>query len=135
MIKSVNVENEETKNAVNNDGIICQVNVFSVCNIDNDAIINNELQLEYPTTKKKHQLTPNQTQEHFQLNFRQVICYLQPRKISLTCYEFFKFMLQYHDQRFARDPRFSFFAMNAILRHDAISKSSLYMKSLEKCTI
>ena len=45
--------------------------------------------------------------------------------------------MEYHDGRFAKDARFRFFAMNTILRHDTITKSNLYMKSLndKKCTM
>ena len=141
LIKSVNIENEEINYAVNNNEIICQANVFSVCNIDNDAIINKEVQLQYSTTDKTP-INEFTSEGYIACAFPTLFPtgnrdYLQPRKISLTRHEYFKFLLQYHDQRFARDPRFRFLAMNTILRNDAISKSSLCMKLLEnkKCTI
>ena len=36
--------------------------------------------------------------------------------------------MQYKDGRFAKDPRFRFFAMNTILRHKMISTTNVFVK-------
>lgn len=54
--------------------------------------------------------------------------YLSNRTVKITRDDYFKFLIMYHDGRFARDPRFRFFAMNTLLRHKAISECNLYIR-------
>src|SRR5699024_3900437 len=46
--------------------------------------------------------------------------YLHPRLKPLTKLEYMTFLLKYHDRRFIEDRRFAYFAMNTILRHQAL---------------
>lgn len=46
--------------------------------------------------------------------------------------EYFQYLMQYHDGRFAKDPRFRFFAMNTVLRHQAISSANVFVKNCAK---
>lgn len=45
-----------------------------------------------------------------------------PRKKSLALYEWIKHLIRFHDSRFARHPRFRFFALNLIFRHRAMGR-------------
>lgn len=45
-----------------------------------------------------------------------------PRRKSLALYEWVKHLLRYRDPRFARHPRFRFFALNLIFRHRAMGR-------------
>ena len=45
-----------------------------------------------------------------------------PREKSLALYEWVKHLMRYHDSRFARHPRFRFFALNLIFRHRAMGR-------------
>jgi hypothetical protein len=45
-----------------------------------------------------------------------------PRRNSLALYEWVKHLMRYHDSRFARHPRFRFFALNLIFRHRAMGR-------------
>ncbi|XP_015793934.1 uncharacterized protein LOC107370453 [Tetranychus urticae] len=47
---------------------------------------------------------------------------------SLSFVEYFKFLMQYKDGRFAKDSRFRFFAFNSIMRWQAINQGNLYVK-------
>ena len=53
LIQSVDVEEVEIDDSHDNDCILDQTNVFSVCNIDNNSFINRELNLDYPKTEKE----------------------------------------------------------------------------------
>lgn len=55
---------------------------------------------------------------------------LHPRDEVVTKLEYFQYLMQYHDMRFSKHPRFRFFAMNTILRHQALSSSSVFVKNL-----
>lgn len=55
---------------------------------------------------------------------------LHPRDEAITKLDYFQYLMQYHDGRFAKDPRFRFFAMNTILRHQALSSSNVFVKNL-----
>ncbi|KAL7291691.1 hypothetical protein TKK_0014481 [Trichogramma kaykai] len=56
--------------------------------------------------------------------------YLQARPVPISRDKYFKYLMHYEDGRFAKDPRFRYFAMNTILRHSAISKSNIYIKNM-----
>ena len=45
-----------------------------------------------------------------------------PRRKSLALYEWVKHLMRYRDPRFARHPRFRFFALNLIFRHRAMGR-------------
>lgn len=52
----------------------------------------------------------------------------QPRKNKIEKVAYFKFLMQYKNRRFATDPRFRFYAMNMIMRHEAMTDSRLFIK-------
>ncbi|XP_074596436.1 uncharacterized protein LOC141851589 [Brevipalpus obovatus] len=54
--------------------------------------------------------------------------YLQPRRIPVSLDEYFKYLIDYDDGRFAKDHRFRFFAMNTIMRKQALRTSGIFMK-------
>lgn len=54
--------------------------------------------------------------------------YLQSRTTSLTHDEYFKFLMAYPDRRFASDPRFRFFAMNTVMRRQALMTSGIFIR-------
>ena len=45
-----------------------------------------------------------------------------PRKKSLALHEWVRHLIRFHDSRFARHPRFRFFALNLIFRHRAMGR-------------
>ena len=97
-----------------------------MCNIDNESFINKELELEYPTTENDP-INEFTSEGYIACAFPSLfptgnVDFLQPRKISLRRHEYFKYLMKYHDGRFAKDAPFRFFAMNTILRYDAITK-------------
>ncbi|XP_053204723.1 uncharacterized protein LOC128389199 [Panonychus citri] len=48
-----------------------------------------------------------------------------PRQHKVDANNYFKFLMVYRDGRFAKHPRFRFFAMNSVLRWQALSRSSI----------
>lgn len=48
-----------------------------------------------------------------------------PRSISVSPTEYFQHLMNYHDQRFAKDPRFRFFALNSTMRWQAITQGNV----------
>ena len=109
LIQSVDADEVEIDDSHDNDCILDQTNVFSVCNIDNDSFINRELNLDYPTTEKEP-INEFTSEGYIACAFPTLFPtgngdYLQPRKKSLTRHKYFKYLMEYHDGRFARDPR------------------------------
>lgn len=51
------------------------------------------------------------------------------RNTKLTFREWCEFLMRYHDQRFAQDPRFRFFCVNTMQRHDALRQSGVMAKT------
>lgn len=45
--------------------------------------------------------------------------------------QYFSYLLQYRDGRYADDPRFRFFAFNTMMRHDALRAGNLYVRRNE----
>ncbi|KAL7290849.1 hypothetical protein TKK_0015583 [Trichogramma kaykai] len=88
--------------------------IINVQSADQEQYINKELQLPYPTCEKK----PLNEFESEGIH-------------SITCLNYFKFLMCYKDGRFAKDPRFRYFALNTILRHNAITQSNLYVKKFK----
>lgn len=60
-----------------------------------------------------------------------------PRLRPLRQHEYFKFLMQYYDGRFAKDPRFPYVAYNTMARWDAINCGNVYVRqnSLQDATI
>ena len=77
-VKCDDEEEVEIKEVQNKYGIIAESNIFSVCNIDNDAYINLLLYLNYPATENEpiNEITSEgyiaYTFVHFQPYFRLV---------------------------------------------------------------
>ena len=51
-----------------------------------------------------------------------------PRIHDVTPNQYFKFLMKYKDQRFAKNPRFRFFAMNSLMRWMALSNSKICIR-------
>ena len=54
--------------------------------------------------------------------------FLGQRQIPANIGNYFKHLLQYNDGRFARHPRFRFFALNTEMRHHALQTGRVYVK-------
>ena len=54
--------------------------------------------------------------------------FLYPRLKQLTRHEYVNFLVQYHDRRFIEDKRFSYFMMNTMLRHEALTCSGIFVR-------
>ncbi|XP_074596305.1 uncharacterized protein LOC141851459 [Brevipalpus obovatus] len=54
--------------------------------------------------------------------------FLAHRDVALTLDQYFKYLLMYKDKRFARDPRFRFFAMNTVMRRAALSTANVFIR-------
>ncbi len=54
----------------------------------------------------------------------------RPTSSKLSPLQYFQFLMQYKDQRFATDPRFRFFALNTVQRHDAIKRGRVFAKKI-----
>lgn len=50
------------------------------------------------------------------------------RNIKITQKEYMEYLLQYEDRRFIKDKRFCYFAMNTLLRHQALTTTGLAVK-------
>ena len=67
---------------------------------------------------------------HFQLYSLQVYIadLLAPRQRMVTTASYFKHLILYHDQRFAKHPRFRYFALNTQMRHRALQTGRIYVR-------
>ena len=114
---------------------IIDQNLFVIDNIDQECYIKKRLDLQNPLTSKE---SINEfTHEGY------IVCafpalfptgnadFLQNRIHSITRFDYFKYLMQYKDGRFARDPRFRYFALNTIMRHSTILQSSLCTNDLK----
>ena len=54
--------------------------------------------------------------------------FLSQRQVPVTIGNYFKHLMQYDDGRFARHPRFRFFALNTEMRHRAIQTGRVYVR-------
>lgn len=54
--------------------------------------------------------------------------YRAPRLKTVTAVEYFQHLMQYKDQRFARDPRFRFFALNSTMRWTALNQGTVFVR-------
>ena len=54
--------------------------------------------------------------------------FLGQRQVQVTIGNYFKHLMQYDDGRFARHPRFRFFALNTEMRHRAIQTGRVYIR-------
>jgi len=54
--------------------------------------------------------------------------YLAPRQRMVTIANYCKHLMMYHDQRFAKHPRFRYFALNTIMRHRALQTGRIYVR-------
>jgi len=51
-----------------------------------------------------------------------------PRVQTITKHNYFKYLMQYHDGRFANDPRFPYYAYNSLARWDALNCGNVYVR-------
>jgi len=54
--------------------------------------------------------------------------FLAPRQRIVTIGSYFKHLMLYHDQRFAKHPRFRYFALNTQMRHRALQNGRIYVR-------
>ena len=54
--------------------------------------------------------------------------FLGQRQVPVTIGNYFKHLMQYDDGRFARHPRFGFFALNTEMRHCALQTGRVYVR-------
>ena len=54
--------------------------------------------------------------------------FLGQRLVPVTIGNYFKHLVQYDDSRFARHPRFRFFALNTEMRHHALQTGRVYVR-------
>jgi arsenate reductase-like glutaredoxin family protein len=54
--------------------------------------------------------------------------YNAERNVKLTLIEYFQFLMRYRDGRFAQHARFRFFAMNTVLRWQALNYAKIYIQ-------
>ena len=52
--------------------------------------------------------------------------YKYPRLRQPTREQYIKYLMQYHDRRFVKDPRLCFFLLNLKMRHDTLSSMGVY---------
>ena len=53
---------------------------------------------------------------------------LGQRQVQVTISNYFKYLMQYDDGRFAQHPRFRFFALNTEMQHRALQTSRVYIR-------
>ena len=53
--------------------------------------------------------------------------FVAPRQRSVTIGNYCKHLMLYHDQRFAKHPRFRYFALNTVMRHRALQTGRIYV--------
>lgn len=99
-------------------------------NVDQEKIIKKELKLDYPSLSSEP-INEFRSKGYIARTFPALFPtgkgdYLQPRTRSLTWREYYMYLMLYKDGRFAKDPRFRFFAFNTIMRHSAISQATYY---------
>ncbi|KAK3933276.1 ATP-dependent DNA helicase [Frankliniella fusca] len=54
--------------------------------------------------------------------------YVENKSKSLTARIYFRYLLSYYDKRFVRHPVFPYFALNSLMRWDALNKGTVYLK-------
>ena len=54
--------------------------------------------------------------------------FLAPRQRMVTIGNYFKHLMLYHDNRFAKHTRFRYFALNTIMRHRALQTGRIYVR-------
>ena len=54
--------------------------------------------------------------------------FVAPRPRTVTIGNYFKHLMQYHDGRFAKHPRFRYFALNTEMRHRALQAGRIYVR-------
>ncbi|KAL7304776.1 hypothetical protein TKK_0003004 [Trichogramma kaykai] len=109
--------------------------IINLQSTDQEQYINKELELPYPTCETKP-LNEFESEGYIACAFPVLFPYgtcdfLQSRIHSITCLNYFKFLMCYKDGRFAKDPRFRYFELNTILPHNAITQSNLYVKKFK----
>ena len=54
--------------------------------------------------------------------------FVAPRSRTVTVGNYFKHLMQYHDGRFAKHPRFRYFALNTEMRHRALQTGRIFVR-------
>lgn len=99
-------------------------------NINQEKIIKEELRLDYPSLSSEP-INEFTSEGYIARAFPTLFPtgkgdYLQPRMTNLTLREYHMYLMLYKDGRFAKDPRFRFFAFNTTMRHSAIFQATYY---------
>lgn len=104
-------------------------------NADQARMLAEKLEMDYPTLDKTP-INEYKTEGYIVCAFPHLFPYSQadfraPRDIEITLSEWFHNLMRYHDKRFAQDPRFRFFALNTIMRRQAISQATFFTNKPE----
>lgn len=104
--------------------------VPSLNNYDHERNIYQKLELPYPSIDTKL-IDEFKTEGYIVCAFPCLFPYgladyRTPRDVTIELREWFQYLMDQSDRRFARDPRFRFFAMNTLLRRQALSQASYF---------
>lgn len=104
-------------------------------NQDHQRSICKTLELPYPTLDN-HPVDEFRTEGYIICAFPSLFAHgtadiRAPRDVTITLRECFQYLMYYKDGRFARDPRFRFFAMDTLLRKQALSQASYFTNKPE----
>uniref|UniRef100_A0ABD2X0C6 Uncharacterized protein n=1 Tax=Trichogramma kaykai TaxID=54128 RepID=A0ABD2X0C6_9HYME len=128
-----NESNDDLNENFNNS--LEENSIFALPNINQQNRIETDLNSTYPTTNKSP-INEFTSEGYMSCAFPTLFPtgqgdFLQPRLITVTALQYFRYLMMYKDGRFAQDPRFRYFAMNRILRHEAITQSNIYLKKID----
>jgi energy-coupling factor transporter ATP-binding protein EcfA2 len=133
------------------DGNLFYTDAVEIPIVDNKELVDNVLdpkqnkninapKLQWPTVVNKP--INEYTSEYMSRAFPHLYCtgdadLNAPRQIKVTAHEYFKHLMYYHDDRFATDERFRFFAMNSELRWISRQNATFAVKKkhLDKLSI
>lgn len=101
-------------------------------NFDQQQYIEDELHLEYPT-RDECPINEFTTEGYIACA---VPCLFptgdgdlrQNRHIPVTEDDYFKHLMKYRDPRFSQDSRFRYFALNTVMRHNALATANVYVQ-------
>ena len=111
----------------------------NISQLDQETVINDRLKsIEWPQTGTAP-LDEFRTEGYIVQAFPTLFPYGKadlnyPRLHKVSFNEYFKFLFQYKDQRFAKHKRFRFFAMNSMMRWTALNVGNIYIKNLANST-
>ena len=141
ILQNINIDSSDDDNDICENSDFIENNVLALENMDHEQYISKELHLNYPSTSSEP-INEFNSEGYIASAFPTLFPtgnadFLQPRIIPLTRNEYFKHLMEFKDGRFAKDPRFRFYALNTVMRHNAISMSNLCMRDIKEknCTV